>query len=267
MQPERLAATAVALVLACGCGGAFDPSAPDASAPIRASWVSDASLDAAVGAPTDAGSVERMMARDGAGAHDGAAERGVGAHDGAGESDGSTESEAAPGPCPATVPDAGQGCTSPDGSFLECEYGGDAHGLCRTLARCAGQWTITQTTCASDPSICPPAYGGGEGSSCPISGPCDYAEGRCACVDCSLAADGGIEGGHWHCRAWLDAGPGCPPYSPLVGSVCSAPGGTACGSDCCGSPVLGEGVQCSGGIWRSLGCTISCVAGPSLGCR
>lgn len=172
-----------------------------------------------------------------------------------------------PDRCPAARPKAGDPCALPDSGVLECEYGGDAHGACRTLADCeSGHWSIGQEVCPTDPSACPATYGQGEGASCPVTGFCDYEQGRCSCVGCVLDADGGIESGSWHCRPWpVDAGAGCPAEAPLTGSACSTEG-QSCGADCCGSPRVSFGEQCSAGVWEPIVCPTECLQMKDLGC-
>jgi hypothetical protein len=166
--------------------------------------------------------------------------------------------EAGWSPCPSALPSAGQACSPPYGGVLVCEYGGDARGLCRTLAECrGGHWSVLHEPCAADPSMCPSAYGAAATCLLPTA-ICDYPEGRCACVGCSPDADGGLLGGSWRCRPWQNAGAQCPSYGPPLGSAC-APEGTTCGDACCAAPSLGQGAVCRDGFWQPVGCTADCL--------
>jgi hypothetical protein len=147
---------------------------------------------------------------------------------------------------------------------VQCEYGKDPHAVCWTLAYCGvppdGGTTIAWVDDEPDPSCapandarCPAAFG--VAASCPADPlRCDYAEGRCTCVDCATA-DGG-EGRNWACRKWTDTGTGgtagptaCPANRPHLGDPCG-PEGTTCFYDgACTGIALGPAMQCKDGYW------------------
>jgi hypothetical protein len=164
--------------------------------------------------------------------------------------------------CPSQLPPDGGTCAP---NFLTCEYGGTPHHACNTTAvclcdTCGGPgWGIQPLApgCGQNAASCPGSYGTGENGACPVQSTCDYAEGRCGCLSCTLdggpGTEGGITGAYWHCRPWNDPGigAGCPSLRPLLGTPCSLTEGTTCDyGQCCGGPSLGPSLECSGGIWR-----------------
>jgi hypothetical protein len=170
-------------------------------------------------------------------------------------------------PCPVAVPSAQASCPSE----VACEYGGDAHGACRTVATCGGsagamKWTVAPPAegCAApvNPAACPAAYLTlHPASACPIAGgklSCDYTEGRCACIPCT--DEGGLSA-EWGCRPWdgaialgsyaPDASASCPADLPELGAPCDYPDQTLCqyAAQCVGVS-LGHSVACADGYWQ-----------------
>lgn len=169
--------------------------------------------------------------------------------------------------CPAVAPTGSTDCDAPG---LWCEYDGGAHARCSTRALCArragaGARTLWTTfapdfACAPNALACPADFGDAADGGCPLpTGACDYAEGRCACVECA-DADGGRSHHAWTCRGWSDVGaftddggaadvPGaCPPERPRLGTACDR-AGFVCGYDSCDGVSLGPYLTCANGRW------------------
>jgi hypothetical protein len=247
--------TAACVLLAAACGGALD----------RPGSMSDASVSYAPDVDARPGSMDAATPFTMGTSDSGASP--APAND---AGDASVDARAPASPCPPAVPDAGSPCApSGGGNVLSCEYGGTVHGVCTTLAQCRlGHWSVSPPpdACGQNASACPTAYGTGVGAACPDANAiCDYAEGRCACAGCDVAADGGLRGGTWLCRPWPAADAGCPGSRPLAGTACTAPDGTLCGSGCCDTPSTGWPMQCSAGVWTLVTCTADC-RGPTA-CR
>ncbi len=233
---------AIALLVACDSSGT-DASLPDAS---------DASIDGANNLDSSADA--------------------FGAVDSPGASDAGEAPDAAPNtPCPPSPPQAGATCEKVG---LWCQYGSDPHGRCATRAYCnvtletgALHWDLlpADPNCGSAGTACPSSFTPDAGP-CPLGAgahSCDFAEGRCACVNCD-PADGGAERAEWTCRAWsdvatmeLDDGGGlvevphpgeCPPIAPRLGTYCTDTK-VICGYDSCGGVSLGWYEWCSDGTW------------------
>lgn len=175
----------------------------------------------------------------------------VAGHDGgAGDSSTSGKFE-----CPAAVPSNGSPCTAPSGGFYACEYGGDAHGACTTVAQCVSQrWYVTPPAaeCGTSAATCDATFGAQEVTACTnTSDTCTYAQGRCGCISCQL--DGGGAGRYWHCRAWNDtASADCPSPRPLLGSACTKEGAQCAFNSCCAGPSVGPDLECKDAQWRPL---------------
>jgi hypothetical protein len=171
--------------------------------------------------------------------------------------------------CPADVPAGGAPCSPPGQS---CEYGGDAHRACTTLASCASNglgpfnWFVYPPApgCPDNDPSCPANFGApAESSPCSFttgSVSCDYDDGRCGCIACRVSADSDVVlAGRWDCRRWDSGGSGCPPVRPLAGDACETPD-LSCTYGGCGISV-GPSMQCSSGHWRPQALNGSCVIG------
>lgn len=168
---------------------------------------------------------------------------------------------AAQGPCPASQPTMGAVCAT----AIDCEYGGDAHHRCSTMARCGADqagglhWSISaDPSCvAQNGSQCNPTFAPDAGVGCsPQAGLCDYPEGRCVCEPCRSGA------GQWACRRWDDVSSGCPSPAPLIGSPCTQEGAECSYGSCC-TVSTGPLVKCVGGVWQdevdtTCACALSC---------
>jgi hypothetical protein len=186
-------------------------------------------------------------------------------------SDGSPAPDASPsdastGPCPASLPARGTGCTA---SNLECEYGQSEYPGCDTIVQCtSGTWQSWQPGVSFCPSPngadCPASISAANGSSCelgpghPVS--CFYSTGGCYCGSLGgpvpIEVDGATVPQKWQCD---DPGPKCPLPRPRLGSACSAEGQDCNYLQCAFDEI------CTGGLWTGQpeGCAVAgIVRGP-----
>ena len=214
----------------------------------------------ALGALTDACGSKAALTVDAGSASSAAGASGEGGAGASGQ-------DAAPeGTCPATVPVAGEPCSP---SSRTCGYGGEANHACVTHARCVPvgggttfQWEVTppSATCGAHPAPCPDSYTSlADGSACPVSAPqtCDYAVGRCSCLQCLKGA--ATFGSMWACRRWdTGGGGGCPALAPLMGEACATPDDQTCLYGGCGIRV-GDDFLCVDGTWRIVEPRFDCA--------
>jgi len=160
--------------------------------------------------------------------------------------------------CPVTVPDSGSSCALP--GELDCEYGTDWNPMCNTIADCwrggplNATWQLEPPASgASSPCptpltlspLCPPSLPTSD-SACGTEAMgilCPYPPALCGCIQ---EGDGPAPdaSGSWVCS---NAGMGCPPDRPRIGSACEA----TTQNDYCAYAVCGIGgvTSCSNGAW------------------
>jgi hypothetical protein len=160
--------------------------------------------------------------------------------------------------CPAAIPADGSPCGGANVPRI-CEYGGDTHGVCSTLAECgitgAGQaphWIVTPPFpgCGTAPAGCPGSFASADGKVCTSSttpNECDYGEGRCGCEPCRTQGPG--FGYAWRCNAWSAVPTGCPSPRPVLGTPCAMEGQVCNYGLCCRGPSLGLDQICMNGVW------------------
>lgn len=172
-----------------------------------------------------------------------------------------------PATCPIAVPADGSNCSP---RSLVCEYGGDTHHRCTTLAACQDKldpydpagiaWKVIPPAAGcltTNDQSCAASFGGVQtATACPTAGTvCDYTEGRCECVPCNPT------GSNWRCRAWAEGlNMRCPSDRPLLGSRCDELEGLQCRYDDTCDVSLGPDLVCFGGIWTlRLGAPRACA--------